>query len=65
MDPFSLHKVAGHRDMKTTMRYVHPDDDHIREVIEKVRVEQGSDTSRYTERALPTAASQAPRKLMQ
>jgi integrase len=64
MDPFALHKVAGHRDMKTTMRYVHPNDDHIREVIEKVRAAQGGDTSGYTAERQQTSAAQVPAKLM-
>ena len=37
MDPFTLHVLAGHADMNTTKRYVHPSDDDIREALEKVR----------------------------
>src|SRR5258708_7874184 len=37
MDPFTLHRVAGHTDMKTTLRYVHPSDEDIDEAIEKAR----------------------------
>jgi len=37
MDPFTLHVLAGHTDMNTTKRYVHPSDADILEAIEKVR----------------------------
>src|SRR5215831_7476222 len=49
MDPFALHKVAGHKDIKTTMRYVHPSDEHIREAISKARSEPTGHTSGHTE----------------
>jgi hypothetical protein len=42
MDPFTFHRVAGHADMKTTMRYVHPSDADMDEAIVKAReVERG------------------------
>jgi hypothetical protein len=31
MDPFTLHVLAGHTDMNTTKRYVHPSDEDILE----------------------------------
>jgi integrase len=37
MDPFTLHALAGHRDMKTTERYVHPSDADVRKAMERVR----------------------------
>ena len=37
MDPFTLHVLAGHTDMNTTKRYVHPSDVDIREAMERVR----------------------------
>jgi integrase len=37
MDPFTFHRVAGHADMKTTMRYVHPSDADMDEAIVKAR----------------------------
>jgi len=37
MDPFILHILAGHADMNTTKRYVHPSDADILEAMEKVR----------------------------
>ena len=36
MDPFTLHVLAGHTDMNTTKRYVHPSDDDIREAMNRV-----------------------------
>lgn len=37
MDPFTLHVLAGHTDMNTTKRYVHPSEADILEAMEKVR----------------------------
>jgi integrase len=37
MDPFTLHVLAGHTDMNTTKRYVHPSDADILEAMEKAR----------------------------
>lgn len=37
MDPFTLHLLAGHTDMNTTQRYVHPSDADVLEAMEKVR----------------------------
>jgi integrase len=36
MDPFTLHILAGHTDMNTTKRYIHPNEAHIREAMAKV-----------------------------
>jgi site-specific recombinase XerD len=36
MDPFTLHVLAGHTDMNSTKRYVHPSDEDILEAMEKV-----------------------------
>jgi integrase len=36
MDPFTLHVLAGHTDMNTTKRYIHPNETHIREAMAKV-----------------------------
>lgn len=38
MDPFTLHVLAGHTDMNTTKRYVHPSEADIREAMEKVQL---------------------------
>jgi hypothetical protein len=36
MDPFTLHVLAGHTDMNTTKRYIHPDETPFREAMSKV-----------------------------
>jgi len=36
MHPFTLQVLAGHTDMNTTKRYVHPSDDDIREAMNRV-----------------------------
>ncbi len=45
MDPYVLHVLAGHTDMNTTKRYVHPDETTIREAMAKV---QGGHSSRHS-----------------
>jgi integrase len=35
MDPFTLMKLAGHSDLKTTLRYVHLNDDDVRAAMQK------------------------------
>ncbi len=37
MDPFTLHVLAGHADMNTTKRYVHPSDTDILEAMMRVQ----------------------------
>ncbi len=37
MDPWTLAYLAGHRDMAITRRYVHPQEETIREALEKTR----------------------------
>lgn len=37
MDPFILARLAGHRDMSTTKRYVHPQEQNTRAAIERAR----------------------------
>lgn len=37
VDPYMLHIIAGHTDMNTTRRYVHPSDADLREAIERAR----------------------------
>lgn len=48
MDPFTFHRVAGHGDMKTTMRYVHPSDADMDEAIVSARKVQAGHTSEHT-----------------
>ena len=48
MDPFRFHRLAGHTDMKTTMRYVHPSDADMDEAIARAREAQSGHSSRHT-----------------
>jgi integrase len=57
MDPFTFHRVAGHADMKTTMRYVHPSDADMDEAIVKAREAQSGHTSRHTAQMKDSEAS--------
>jgi len=54
MDPFTFHRVAGHADMKTTMRYVHPSDADMDEAVVRARKDQGGHTSGHTGESGPT-----------
>jgi len=47
--PFTFHRVAGHTDMKTTMRYVHPSDADMDQAIAKAREALGGHTSGHTD----------------
>jgi hypothetical protein len=63
MDPFRLRKYAGHADMKTTMRYVHPKDETMEEAMERdrtareVRLARGGHTSGHTTQREPQVES--------
>lgn len=37
MDPWTLMRLAGHRDMATTMRYIHPEDETTRQAMQRAR----------------------------
>lgn len=37
MDPWTLMRMAGHRDMATTMRYIHPEDENTRQAMQRAR----------------------------
>lgn len=51
MDPWALAYVAGHRDMSITKRYVHPQQDTLRNSMEKARVANSGHTSGHTGQA--------------
>jgi hypothetical protein len=53
MDPFTLHVLAGHTDMNTTKRYVHPSDADILEAMEKVRSTRPEVSQNVTVLGLP------------
>jgi len=48
MDPWALAYLAGHRDMSITKRYVHPQQDTLRDAMEKARVANGRHTFGHT-----------------
>jgi len=48
MDPWALAYVAGHRDMSITKRYIHPQQNTLRDSIEKARVAKGGHTFGHT-----------------
>ena len=50
MDPFTLRVLAGHTDMNTTKRYVHPSDEDIREAMS--RVDQHASIARASQAGL-------------
>jgi integrase len=58
MDPFTFHRVAGHADMKTTMRYVHPSDADMDEAITSARKAQSRHTSGHTAETIVSAKAQ-------
>ena len=58
MDPFILHVLAGHADMNTTKRYVHPSDTDILEAMEKVRV--GTKVGTVGQIAVPKSFEEMP-----
>lgn len=57
MDPFTLHVLAGHTDMNTTKRYVHPSDADILEAMEKV---QSGHRIGHTAKTTDSEVSQEP-----
>lgn len=37
MEPWTLIRLAGHRNMATTMRYIHPEDETTRQAMQRAR----------------------------
>jgi integrase len=58
MDPFTLHVIAGHADMNTTKRYVHPSDADVLEAME--RVWGGHKTGHSPEITISEPSSESP-----
>jgi len=58
MDPLTLHVLAGHTDMNTTKRYVHPNEADIREAMSKVWTghTSGHTTQKADLEAMPVSA---------
>jgi len=55
MDPGTLAYLAGHRDMNITKRYIHPQEQTIREAMEKARGEKGGHNSGHNAKNAPVA----------
>jgi hypothetical protein len=67
MDPFRLMHYAGHKDLKTTMRYIHPREETPEEAMRKAaaaregRLAQGGHkTGHSLENEGPTASAESP-----
>jgi hypothetical protein len=48
MDPWTLAYLAGHRDMNITKRYIHPQEQTIRDAMEKAREVKGGHNSGHS-----------------
>lgn len=48
MDPWTLHKLAGHQDMSITKRYVHPSGETIQRALDKAHDARGGHTYGHT-----------------
>jgi hypothetical protein len=48
MDPWTLAYLAGHSNMNTTKRYVHPQEQTIRSAMDRLQVEKSGHTSGHT-----------------
>ena len=57
MDPWTLMRLAGHRDMATTMRHIHPEDETTGQAMQRARTE--------VDRRAQDAVEQARRALEQ
>jgi integrase len=53
MDPWTLAYLAGHRDMNITKRYVHPQEQTIREAMKKAREVKGGHSSGHNAENAP------------
>ena len=51
MDPWTLAYLAGHRNMNTTKRYVHPQEQTIRAAMDRAQVAKSGHTSGHTAEA--------------
>jgi integrase len=48
MDPYTLAYLAGHRNMNTTKRYIYPQEQTIRDAMDRAGVAKGGHTSGHT-----------------
>jgi integrase len=56
MDPWTLAYLAGHRDMNTTKRYIHPQEQTILDAMEKARTVKGGHSSGHNAESPAVAA---------
>jgi hypothetical protein len=63
MDPFRLQKYAGHSDLKTTGRYIHPRDETMQDAMDRheaarqARISLGGHTSGHTAEMAPATCT--------
>jgi hypothetical protein len=57
MDPWTLAYLAGHSNMNTTKRYVHPQEQTILDAMEKARAVKGGHNSGHNQKI----AAEGPR----
>jgi hypothetical protein len=66
MDPWKLHKYAGHSDFKTTQRYIHPRDESMQDAMDSnraardVRMAQGGHSSGHSDDEGKTGETKTP-----
>jgi len=61
MDVFTLQYLAGHSDIRTTRRYIHPQQQNTLRAMARARKAQGGHTFRHTVRQTPkTTRAEAP-----
>jgi hypothetical protein len=59
MDVFTLQYLAGHSDIRTTRRYVHPQQQDTLKAMERARKAQGGHTFRHTTKKPPNKTKEA------
>jgi integrase len=59
MDVFTLQYLAGHSDIRTTRRYVHPQQQDTLRAMARARKAQGGHTSRHTAKKTPKSTGAA------
>ena len=64
MDPWTLAKLAGHRDMAITKRYIHPEEQTIRAAMEKARNAQGGHNYGHSNATAASAETLPDRRWM-
>jgi hypothetical protein len=55
MDPFTLMELAGHADLNTTKRYVHLNDEDVRDAMERAEQAKGGHGIGHSDQSKPLA----------